>query len=392
LADELRELLLQAVRRRLLADVPVGLFLSGWVDSATVLACATEARIAGRIQTFTLGFNEPSFDESEAARQIAEHFGSLHRTSCLDLETAKSSICEVLSKLDEPMGDPSIIPTSLLAKFTRNHVKVALSGDGGDELFAGYDPLIALKPAAIYKSIVPQPLHKLIRSGAKMLPRSSSNMSLDFRINRTLRGLGHPEAIWNPVWLSPLEPAEMGDLFQSPLRAEDLYSEAFDYWEMGSSHHVVDRSLEFYTRFYLQEGILAKADRASMQASLESRAIFLDNDLVEFCQRLPHHYKLRGRTRKYLLKKAMTQHLPPEVLNRPKKGFGMPIASWLKSVPGEVPDYSLPGMKPEYARRAWQEHRDGKADHRLFLWSWLSLQQVTVPEPASAPGLVGAWE
>ena len=373
LAEELRHLLAQSVRRRLLADVPVGIFLSGGIDSATALACATQILGEDKIQTFTLGFAEPSFDESGPAGDIARHFRSLHRADCLDLHTTASAMFGILRRLDEPTGDPSIVPTSLLAKFASRHVKVALSGDGGDELFAGYDPFVALAPARLYSSVVSRPLHHLIRRGAQYLPHSDRNMSLDFRINRTLRGLSYPRQMWNPVWLSPVDPVEMQDLFQTSLRSDDLYSEAIEYWDSSSSGNVVDRSLEFYTRFYLQEGILAKADRASMQASMESRAIFLDNDLVEFCRHLPHSFKLRGRTRKYLLKKAIEPLLPESVRARPKKGFGMPISSWLRTMPKHPPPSAFPEINSEYAQNAWREHREQTRDHRLFLWSWLSL-------------------
>ena len=166
----------------------------------------------------------------------------------------------------------------------------------------------------------------------------------------------------------------MRELFESPLTPEALYSEALDVWNAGDSSSLIDRSLEFYTRFYLQDGILAKADRASMSASLESRSVFLDNDLVDFCIRLPHEYKMRGKTQKFLLKKAVQDHLPPAIVKRAKKGFGMPTASWLKSVPDKPPLAPVEGVNMDYVATAWSDHRRGAADHRLFLWSWLSLQ------------------
>ena len=199
-------------------------------------------------------------------------------------------------------------------------------------------------------------------------------MSLDFRIKRTLRGLSYPPSLWNPVWLSPVDPAEMQELFEAPIAPEELYSEALEVWEASSAGNVIDRTLEFYTRFYLQEGILAKADRASMRSSLESRSIFLDNELVQFCSRLPHRYKLRNGTRKYLLRKAMQPLLPEAVFRRPKKGFGMPISSWLRVIPTTPPLAPFEGVCLDYPGRAWREHRQDNKDHRLFLWAWLSLQ------------------
>jgi asparagine synthase (glutamine-hydrolysing) len=166
----------------------------------------------------------------------------------------------------------------------------------------------------------------------------------------------------------------MSRFFEHPLDAAELYSEAVAAWDGGSSDDPVDRSLEFYTRFYLQENILPKVDRAAMMCSLESRAVFLDNDLVDFCRRLPARFKYRRGERKYLLKRALHGVIPKAVLDRPKKGFGIPLTKWLRLLPVEQLDKLVPGIRLDQVARAWQEHREGRADHRLFLWSWLSLQ------------------
>lgn len=374
LAEELRSLLFQSIKRRLISDVPLGIFLSGGVDSSAVLAGAAQTLASDQLKAFTLGFREPSFDESEAAATVAARFGANHKIEWFDLETAKAAIPQILSQLDEPMGDASIIPTTLLARFARRHVTVALSGDGGDELFAGYDPFRALGPAKAYQTCIPQPLHRLVQRTARHLPMSTRNMSFDFKLNRTLRGLGYDPAFWNPVWLSPVDPSEMRELFETPLSPEELYSEALCVWSASGSASLIDRSLEFYTRFYLQDGILAKADRASMTASLESRSVFLDNDLVHFCRRLPHTFKMRGGTQKFLLKKAVEDLLPAATLKRPKKGFGMPTAAWLRTVPETPPLEAVEGVNMDYVGQAWRDHRNRTADHRLFLWSWLSQQ------------------
>jgi len=374
LAGELRRLLFQAVRRRLIADVPVGLFLSGGLDSSSILAGAAAAIPREQIRTFTIGFTEPSFDESRFAEQVAKENGTHHAVDRLDLDTAHQLIPDVLSRLDEPVADPSIVPTYLLSRFTRRHVTVALSGDGGDELFAGYDPFRALRLARVYRAVVPPPIHAGLRRLATRLPISDGNMSLDFKLRRSLTGLSYPPAMWNPVWLSPLDPTMMRRFFERPLHAADLYSEAVAQWETGSSHTLIDRTLEFYTRFYLQENILTKVDRATMMCSLESRAVFLDNDLVEFCRRLPARFKYRRGDRKYLLKRAMQGVVPESVLARPKKGFGIPLAKWLRLLPVDRAPEPVPGIRLDEVARAWQEHREGRVDHRLFLWSWLSLQ------------------
>jgi len=376
LAEELRHLLLQAGRRRLMSDVPLGVLLSGGIDSSSVLAAAASELPAEQIETFTIGFTEPSFDESAEARAVAAAFRTRHREEILDLSAARGIMPEVLSRLDEPLGDASILPTFLLCRFARTRVTVALSGDGGDELFAGYDPIKALRLAQFYKQLVPRPLHRGLRCLAALLPKSSRNMSLDFKIRRSLAGLSYPQALWNPVWLGPLEPDIMADLFNEPIAAEELYEEAISLWDRDPRRSLLDRTLEFYTNLYLQDDILMKSDRASMMASLEARAVFLDNDVVAFCQRLPGRFKYRNGERKYLLKKAMAPLVPRQVLGRRKKGFGIPLAKWLRAMPVAPPLEPVSGVNLRWVEKCWREHRAGRSDHRLFLWSWLSFQSL----------------
>jgi asparagine synthase (glutamine-hydrolysing) len=375
LAEELRALLIQATRRRLVSDVPLGIFLSGGIDSSTILACAAQSVAPSQLSAFTVGFNEPSFDESAEARAVARHFGCRHAVEMLDLERARALLPEVLRRMDEPLGDPSILPTHLLCRHTRHSVTVALSGDGGDELFAGYDPFLALWPARLYNRLVPRGLHRGLRRLADLLPVASHNMSLDFRLRRTLSGLSHDTPMWNPVWMAPLEPGLLNDVLEQPISAEDVYSEAIDLWERPGDLGVIDRALEFFTHFYLSNGILAKTDRAAMMCSLEARAVFLDNDLVEFCRRLPSRFKFRGGQRKRLLKKAMAPLLPESVLRRAKKGFGMPLADWLRRLPAP-PRTVPPGMNHGRLLSMWQAHCAGRADHRLALWCWLSMDAM----------------
>lgn len=377
LVEELRGHLGQAVRRRMISDVPLGFFLSGGLDSSAVLAAAAQHRDPTSLRTFTIGFHEPSFDESSYAARVAETLGARNDVAWLSLEAARGLAQSVLSRLDEPLGDASVLPTYLLARFARQHVTVALSGDGGDELFAGYDPFKALAPAQFYSSVVPRPLHQILRGAVNALPVSRRNMSLDFRLKRTLSGLSYGPSLWNPIWLAPLEPAHLAHLFEEALSPEELYSEALEVWARDRSSSMVDRTLAFYTNLYLQDDILTKVDRATMMSSLESRAVLLDNDLVAFCQRLPHELKVKNGQRKYLLKRAMQGILPQDIIDRPKKGFGIPTASWLRSLPAEPPLAAIPGVRMDRVGTAWDEHRRGAKDHRLFLWSWLSLQSLT---------------
>jgi asparagine synthase (glutamine-hydrolysing) len=372
LAEELRGLVFEAVRRRLVSDVPLGCFLSGGVDSSAVIAAASRYRPAGSLDTFTIGFTDPSFDESANARAVAGFFGTRHHEDILDLDAARGLIDPVLARLDEPLADASILPTFLLSRFARHRVTVALTGDGGDELFAGYDPFKALLPARIYAAMAPAGLNRGFRRLAELLPLSRRNMSFDFKLRRFLSGMSYPAACWNPVWLSPVEPRDMAALLNDTVSVQEVYSEALDCWEAEPRASFIDRTLAFYTRFYLQDDVLMKVDRASMMNGLETRAAFLDNDLVAFCERLPARFKFARGKGKRLLRRALEGIVPDTVLHRPKKGFGIPTSRWLRELPspsgGEL-EYFRPGAW----QRLWQEHASGDKDHRLSLWSCLSL-------------------
>jgi asparagine synthase (glutamine-hydrolysing) len=374
--EELRALLAQAVKRRLVSDVPLGILVSGGIDSSAVLAMAAKVLPPEQIKTFSIGFREPSFDESRYALRVSELFGTDHHHEILDLERARELIPLVLDKLDEPMGDSSIIPTYLLCRFARQSVTVALGGDGGDELFAGYDPFRALKLAQWYQRRVPRWLHTILRSLAARLPPSDRNMSLEFKIKRGLRGVSYPPSAWNPVWLGPLEPSEVQELFNQPVRLEELFEEAIAAWDESSADNLTDRTLEFYAQFYLQDDILTKIDRASMMVSLEVRAPFLDNDVVEFARRIPSRYKYRHGRTKYLLKRALGNVLPSDIVNRRKKGFGVPLNRWLRQLPEPATGLRTLAPNAAWIKSRWHEHRRGRGDHRLFLWSWIVLQSA----------------
>ena len=384
LADELDGLLTQAVKRRLISDVPIGLFLSGGINSSAVLAAATRLMDPAQVRTFTVGFNEASFDETEYARRVAGILGTQHEVRKLDLDQARDVFPKLLSQMSEPLGDSSILPTYLLSEFTRKHVTVALSGDGADELFAGYDPFHALKPAAAYSALVPGPLHEIVRRMASRLPVSTRNMSLDFKLKRTLNGLSYSSRLWNPVWLGPLPPPEIGRIFGQEIKAEELYEEAIELWDGAPQLNLVEKTMEFYTTFYLQDGILTKVDRASMLNSLETRAVFLDNDLVEFASRLPTSFKYRNGKGKYLLKKVLSRRLPADIVDRPKKGFGIPLALWLREIPKQIPLNDVAGIDTGEVAELWRAHRSGQANNAIALWVWLSLQAGFKVQPGMA--------
>jgi asparagine synthase (glutamine-hydrolysing) len=375
LAAELRDHLKTAVNRRLEADVPLGFLLSGGIDSSAIVALAAEELGADNLQTFNIAFAEASFDESDHAATVAKAFVTTHHVHLCDLPAMRNGISELLNRMAEPLGDSSILPTHQVCAFARQHVTVALTGDGGDELFAGYDPFRALAMAKTYQSLVPGGLHRWIGSLVGRIPISDRNMSLDFKLRRTLRGLDHGPSLWNPVWMAPLAVDEIAELFETPIDPESLYEDAIATWNDCESENLIDRTSEFFTRHYLQDDILIKSDRASMLESLELRAPFLDNDLVAFAQRLPARFKYRRGTTKYLLRKAVEGDLPTEIVARPKKGFGIPLSAWLRELP--EPATTGAGTLPlneAWLSARWEEHRTRQKDWRHALWCWMTLR------------------
>lgn len=371
--EQLRELLQRAVQRRLMSDVPLGVFLSGGIDSSSITAFAAQSLGREKIKTFSIGFQEESFDESRYAQTAAELFETEHHLEMLSMERARDLLPEVIARLDEPMGDSSLLPTYLLCRETRKHVTVALSGDGGDELFAGYDPFHALRLAEAYNTLVPKPVHCGIRMAIARLPVSHRNISLDFKLKRTLRGLSYPKYLWNSVWLGPLEPSELDELFQEPTDIEDVYSEAIEYWESCPQNNLVDKTLQFYTKLYLQDDILVKADGASMMNSLEVRAPFLDIELVDFVRKIPYSWKYHNGQTKYILKKALEPVLPDHILYRSKKGFGVPMGKWIRDGSFAFDKCGCyRTLASRFIMRKAEQHRQGRTDQRAFLWNvWL---------------------
>jgi asparagine synthase (glutamine-hydrolysing) len=386
--ERLIDLLRESVRRRMLSDAPLGVFLSGGIDSGAITALMAELTDARNIKTFSIGFREQSFDESEHARHVARVFHTDHHEQILDSDAALRILPEVLDKLDEPFADASILPTYLLSRFTREHVTVALGGDGGDELFAGYDPFLAHFWADRYEQL-PKILHeRVIRPLARKLPVSTANMSLDFKVKHFLRGAYLAPEVRNQVWLGAVSPDEQAGLFTPGFLAG---LEGFDPFS-GMRADVAGRSFRnpqdlisyLYQRYYLADDILFKVDRASMMVSLEARAPFLDVEFAEFANSLPPRWKMRGVMRKYLLKRALTGRLPHSILYRRKKGFGIPLAEWFK---GELRGELTATLDPDRIRaRGWfraesvqrllNEHLNGRADHRKPLWALYVLEKV----------------
>jgi len=328
------ELLKESVRKRLVSDVPLGVFLSGGIDSSSVVAMMAELMKPKDILTFSVGFKEKSFDESSDARRVAKHFGTDHHEEILDPGTMLDVFPAILDLLDEPLADSSIIPTYLVSRFTRRSVTVALGGDGGDELFLGYPSFLAHKINSNL-SFIPDALKRLpVELATAILPPSHKYMSLHFKAKRFARGLAYPEAVRHQAWIGSFTPSEQKMLFMPDVGLDydpfAVYDRTSAFYDTVRSLDTLDRAIYVYINTYMTDDILTKVDRASMANSLEVRAPFLDIEFAEFAASIPPEFKLRNFQTKWILKEAMKSRLPKETIGKSKQGFAVPVAQWLK--------------------------------------------------------------
>ncbi|MBX3296547.1 MAG: asparagine synthase (glutamine-hydrolyzing) [Acidobacteria bacterium] len=383
-AEELRDLLSDAVRMRLVSDVPLGILLSGGIDSSTVAALSVQ-HATERVKTFSIGFEEDSFDESKYARQVARHLNTEHYEDKLSAATAGDLISEIGTWLDEPMSDGSLIPTYLLARFVRKHVTVALGGDGGDELFAGYPMYYAHTVAANYLAIPSILRRGLIEPVVNALPVSTKNMSFDYKAKRFVRAANYDAVTRHHSWFGSFSIDQHNELFSKDVLAQtdaDIYRGVREIVGRSDAKNVIEQMQYADINFYLAEDILTKVDRAAMAVSLETRAPFLDPRVGQFAASIPVEYKLKGKSGKVILKEAMRELLPQDILHRPKKGFGIPIAEWLKGRLNPLMHdmLALESLKqqglfnPHYVQRLITEHETGRASHHKELWTLLVFQ------------------
>jgi asparagine synthase (glutamine-hydrolysing) len=383
-AGHLRELMADAVRMRLVSDVPLGVLLSGGVDSSTVAALAVRAS-SEAVKTFSISFAEASFDESAYARGVAKFLGTDHHEERLSANLAANLVSEIGAWMDEPFSDPSLVPTYLLSRFTRKHVTVALGGDGGDELFAGYPMYAGHRWAEVYKYVPGFLRRGLIEPMVRSLPVKTKNLSFDYKALKFITGARYDTVARHHIWFGSFTPDQQQELLtRETIAATDseIYADARQIAEECDNNDLVTRMQSVDTRLYLAEDILTKVDRASMAVSLEVRAPFLDPRVAEFAASLPCNYKLRGMKTKYILKKAVRDLLPGFVTRRGKKGFGVPVAEWLKfKLRPLARDLLSPErvrragvFNPNYVARLQDEHERGVANHRKLLWTLLMFE------------------
>lgn len=373
------DLLKDAVRLRLISDVPLGAFLSGGIDSSTIVCLMSE--IMDRpVKTFSIGFEDPSYNELPYARAAAQHFGTEHCEALLQPDVVHL-ITDLLRYLDEPMADVSIFPTYLVSQLARQQVTVVLSGDGGDELLAGYDWYIADQLARTYDHLPAAVRHRWLPQVFSYLPPTSRKKGLVNKLKRFVDGAALPEALqhfrWN-VYLPEASKRQLytADLYQA-LAHQDTYARFTEYLHACPDADRLWQQQYADINTFLVDDILLKVDRMSMAHSLEARTPFLDYRVVEFAMGLPRHLKLRGRQSKYLLKQQMASKLPREILTRGKEGFSIPMKNWLQQElrpllhdvlsPARLKREGL--FNPAWVERLTSEHVQGKANHAHQLWT-----------------------
>ncbi len=382
--EELDRLLNNATASRLISDVPLGVFLSGGLDSSTVAYYAQKNSLQ-KIKTFSIGFKDKSYDEQDYALQVANHIGTEHHMSILTPTKTLELIDEIFPLLDEPFADASIIPTYYLSKFTREKVTVALGGDGSDELLAGYPTFISEK----FKNplqYLPKWVIRILLKTSNLLPSSDKNISFDFKLKQFLRGFTSNKNHIHQLWLGSFLPEEKKQLFK-----KDVWKQIKDkkglsiidyHFTNVSTSNGFSKIINYYYQTYLIDDILVKIDRASMYNSLEVRAPFLDTKVVELLNSLPKSYKQSGIQGKYILKKLMEDKLPKNIIYRSKKGFGIPLSKWIrKELKKNIEDILFTKddlFNVKYIEKILKEHQSKKYNHRKLIWNLYVLKRIFI--------------
>jgi len=370
-AAELRAHLVRAVRAQLVSDVPLGVFLSGGLDSTAVTAVTRS--VGGELNTFALGFAERGFDERDHAALAARALGTRHHTLTITPSLFLEGVRDLAPLIDEPLADPAWVPTFLLARFARTHVKTVLVGEGADELFAGYPTYLGGALAALYARL-PAGVRRALAAAAPALGAPQGNTTVRYLLRRFLEEADRPAAARHRAWTGCIDAARLAALATpgGPLAAPPEPAAL-------PARSAIDALLALDLTGYLTDDLLPKLDRASMGASLEGRAPFLDHRLVEFACRLPVELKVRGLATKRVLRKAVADLVPPPIRRRVKRGLTVPLAAWLAGPLLPFARATLERLdprviRPEAVRALLDEHVARRRDNRRELWALVILQ------------------
>ena len=386
LVEELAVRLRQAAESRLVSDVPLGVFLSGGVDSSAIIAIMSELS-PGNVNSFSVNFPEKTFNEEPYSTLVAKLFQTQHHVLNADKQTMYQALMMLVEYIDEPIADPAVIPTYMISRFAREHIKVALSGEGSDELFGGYPTYMGARLAEYYLKLPGWVRRQIFGRLQRFLPVSSTAVPKGLFLRRFLSHAEKTPAERHHIWFGMFNPTELDQLFSpdwaGPRPASsEIFSPLAHVLEGARFDETVSEMLYLDFRLYLEDDLLVKVDRASMACSLELRTPFLDHRLIEFAEGLPGSLKVHGFQLKYILKKAVERWLPKEIVYRQKRGFSVPIASWMRDELRPLVDETLGEEKLRrqgmfnvpFVRRLLNEHWSGKADHRKTLWTLFSFQ------------------
>jgi asparagine synthase (glutamine-hydrolysing) len=367
----LHDVLADAVRSHLVSDVPLGAFLSGGVDSSLVVGLMAQTS-GGRVKTFSIGFDEPAFDELEHARRVASHFGTDHHELVVKPD-AISILDRLVAHFDEPFADSSAIPTWYVSEMARRHVTVVLSGDGGDELFGGYDRYVPHPRVVAFDRYGTSALRRVAATAASTLPHGARGKNFLRHVGRDDRGR-YLDAI--RFFSADEKPALLSDDLRGRLRQPDPETRLARHFARFARLPWASQMMRFDAETYLPDDVLTKVDRMSMAHSLESRVPLLDNEVIAFASRLPAAFKIKNGRRKHVLKEVAARLLPRDLLDRRKQGFGVPLGVWFRGNLRELFADTLlsPGslgrgyFQPAFVRRLVDDHLSGHRDHTLRLW------------------------
>jgi asparagine synthase (glutamine-hydrolysing) len=374
--EETRALLEDAIRIHMIADVPVGAFLSGGIDSATVVSQMT--RLAGRVKTFSIGFDDARYNELDAARVLAKCFNSEHYEVTLTEDDLPPLLEKLAYHYDEPFADASAFPTYVVSQLAQQHVKVVLTGDGGDELFGGYKRYLAERWTP-WVQAVPRPVRQVALTALNQVPQQHRWK----RIMRITMQPDYPSRYAH--WMMIFWPEQVGRVLSPDYAARnyDPYAEYRQRFSAGSALDTVNRAMYADLHIHMPNDYLEKVDKATMAASVEARVPFLDYRLVELAQRIPSSFKVNGKTTKSILRRAVADVLPENILNLPKHGFSVPTTRWFQS--GKTSQFIRDVLtdpravkrgifRPEAVQALWEGHRAGRGVYDRHLWALMMFE------------------